>query len=104
MKKNYSKAHNICTKCAIEFASYGCPCIVLMELLVSKMLVDECAVYDEKTFKDISIIKQAVKFLESKKYLISTEVDQTSIAIYPNLSTCKFNYETNILCWCELHL
>ncbi len=89
----------ICENCSQTISEYGYPCIELINMVCAYHRYCKQLTYDENYEPDSAII-QPLLFLESKGYLVSTDIENDKIEILPNFSRCKFDEETNKFCWC----
>ena len=101
MKKTAISNSLICQHCAKTIAFYGYPCTALINLVCNYYRHSKILDYDENYAKDVLALKQPAMFLESKEYIISTEISETKLALLPNFSKCSFDEENNIFCWCK---
>jgi len=91
---------HICSDCYDKISSLGFPCTILVDLAVGYFLQQKFYILTEQHVDDY-MYKQPLLYLERKGYLVSTENDDNSIQIIPNLSKCSQDYTTGYLCWCE---
>lgn len=97
--KNLNIDPYLCDECYYKIATYGYPCVLLMDLALAYYLSQEKLLISDKDIHD-RIYKTPLIFLESKGFLISTEIDDQKLQILPNLSKCSHDRQKNWFCWC----
>ena len=97
---NDIKASLLCDRCAEKIESYGYPCTALMNLVCAYNRYCQLLDYDENDDKDLLILKQPATFLESKGYIVTSEISESKVALLPNFYNCVFDEENNKFCWC----
>ncbi len=89
----------ICNSCYHNIQIYGYPCVLITELIWAYFLEHKKFTYkDENVDNDFKI---PIAFLEKKRILISTEIENDFIQVLPNLSTCTFKNDQYKFCWCR---
>jgi len=91
----------ICPKCAETVASYGHPCMALLRDVCSYHLLSKSLNYSENHVTTLYQIKSTIKFMESKNYLLTTEIDLHRIAIVINQKHGGWDYINQRFCWCK---
>lgn len=98
--KEISNMSLLCEKCSQTIAEYGYPCVALINLACAYHRYCKQLTYDENYAPDAAI-SQPLLFLESKGYLVSTDIESHKVEIIPNFYRCHFDEEANKFCWCE---
>jgi len=88
----------ICPICYFKISLYGCPCAWLVDLVSTYYFHDAAFIFSEIESLD-PCFKKPLEFLEKKGFLISSDIQQNSIQVMPNLSKCYVNQENQTLCW-----
>lgn len=90
---------NICGHCTHQIMDYGHHSFIIFKDVLEATLNGGCLVLsnnpEDKKFYDI------VKFLEKRKYVLTTEVSKDEIGVITNYTAAFFDMERNYLCWCE---
>lgn len=95
---------NICSQCLSQIKTYGHPCYIIMRSVCKAINSGAPLVFQEKyTDKDVCSepLSGAIKWLESKGYLVTCEISEKDVAIYPNFYDALYNSELHELCWCQ---
>ena len=73
-------------------------CCHLMEKICYNELERSRSLFHDVQSDDI--LKSAIKFLEGKGYIVSTDIFDNFIAVRPNLSNGRFDPQMQKYCWC----
>ncbi len=87
----------ICEDCEERLLNMGEPVLCVCERVCQDYADRGVTVLFDDYDGDICTV---VKFLETKGYLISSEVAVNEVAIFPNKNTSYFNEDTRKFCWC----
>lgn len=89
----------ICFRCMESIKSYGMLCAIVMEQICCHALEGNVSFFDEKEEKKL---RPVIKFLELKKYIVSTDIGHHMISVRPLvLTTVLDEYTWDLFCWCE---
>lgn len=89
----------ICAHCINRIKDYGFICFDIMDSVCRNTLSCDISYYDDSY--DSEKNKPVIKFLESKNYLITTEIDELMVVIRPNLDHGSFDEQAREFCWCK---
>ncbi len=95
-----TKKSLICPKCREKLDSYGWQCLDLVEEICVGNGVFADPFYYRESIKQTAFMKM-VKFLEQKRYIVTTDVDHKTYA-FPNLRHGDYDYDTELFCWCNM--
>lgn len=85
---------NLCSLCSQRLATYGYPCLTFITNICKALHSHQIPFYLDHQSRN----SQVAIFLESKKIVITTEIDINKIAILPN---CPLNPVNGVFCWCD---
>jgi hypothetical protein len=99
---------NICPECIIRVGNYNKNAL---ELIFKSIISESDFAYDGRGLaykvgkkghvKPLYMLINAVKLLEKKGYVVSTEISKDLIAIRINFENADFDEESHTICWCE---
>jgi len=89
----------VCCECVSNVKSFGHPSYIVFVEVWDALNYGGGLVIDQSdnTQKKIFSI---VKFLESKGYLVTTEISKNLVGVLPNYIKWFYNEEFNSVCWC----
>ena len=89
----------ICSNCYEKIALLGWPCAFIMDFVSVHYIHQTPFIFSQSESNDPSF-KLPLEYMEKKGYVISTESDDNSIQIIPNMSKCLHDATSKTLCWC----
>ena len=99
---------NLCPECIVRVSGYNKNAL---ELIYRSIMSEADFAYDERGevykigkrghVKPIYMLFNAVKLLEKKGYVVSTEISKDIIAIRINFENADFDEEFSTVCWCH---
>jgi len=89
----------LCSECALKIMSYGQPSYTIFKHTLHATLHGGGLVITNS--KDDKKHMEVIKFLESKGYVITTEVSKNEIGCITNYTNAFWHEDGNYLCWCE---
>lgn len=89
----------ICGECLNQIMAYGHPSYIIFKDVLKATLNGGSFVLENNPENED--FYEVIKFLESKRYIITTEVSKDEIGIITNYTSAYFDIEKNYLCWCE---
>lgn len=91
---------HICPQCTEVIINYGLPCAQLLDAVSTHMFKGNLVAYDVCHCERSKYITRALRYLENKGLLLSTEIGESSIAIQAH--NYYLDEYTAELCWCKL--
>jgi hypothetical protein len=92
----------ICECCHDIVSNYSYECCALLEIACDAYSLGKFfAVLDVRSFSDENkSLFKALRFLERKGYLISTEMSEKILVVVPNVTKALFHED--VICWCRV--
>lgn len=89
----------ICPDCEFRISTYGHPCSRLINLVVNAYFNETSFILTHRESDDFAF-KLPLQFLERNGFVVSTDTQNNSIQILPNLFKCRHDRYSGVLCWC----
>lgn len=90
---------SICTECQQRIYNYGFICLDVMRTVCFHTLELNICFYDEKYTENW--IKTVIKFLESKKLIVTLDIEKDKVAMRANSSDGSYDERKKLFCWCN---
>src|SRR5690349_15748767 len=99
---NDTSSHSmICAECVHTVNMFGLPCILMLYDICNHYLLSESLNYSENYVTELYQLKSTIMFLEKKGYVLTTEIDQHRIGVFPNTTTGRWDCLNQYFCWCK---
>jgi len=91
----------ICEDCKDKLRVYGWACFHVLESVADVVEVLPYLIHIENENDDSKFMCVVFRFLERKGYLLSTEIDNDTVAYTLNTSKALYSSKKDELCWCR---